>query len=100
TGVAPRIAHTAAEYGTQLALVAAGCGVALVPRLGRGEVPEQVRVLPLEPAPHRRVYAVWHADRAGHPAVTAAVAAVRASAATLRRPAPADGATGPPGAEG
>lgn len=95
-GATPRVAHTAAEYGTQLALVAAGCGVALVPRLGRGEVPDQVRTLPLTPAPHRRVYAVWHADRAGHPAVTAAVCAIRASAAARRRSTTADGNAGPP----
>jgi DNA-binding transcriptional LysR family regulator len=36
TGAEPRIVHTASEHSTQLALVAAGAGCAVIPRLGRG----------------------------------------------------------------
>lgn len=39
-GIEPRVAHMAEEHGTQLALIAAGLGVAVAPRLGRGPVPE------------------------------------------------------------
>src|SRR3954451_19822191 len=41
----PRIDHMAYEYESQLALVGAGCGVAVLPRLGRCVVPNTVRVL-------------------------------------------------------
>jgi DNA-binding transcriptional LysR family regulator len=61
----PKVAHTAAEYETQLALVAAGLGCCVLPRLGRGVVPAGVTVVPSEPALRRHVYAAWrtHATR-------------------------------------
>jgi DNA-binding transcriptional LysR family regulator len=61
----PKITHTAGEYATQLALVAAGLGVCVLPRLGRDPVPKGVTVLPSEPALRRHVYAAWrtHATR-------------------------------------
>ena len=43
----PKVAHTAAEYETQLALVAAGLGCCVLPRLGRGAVPAGVTVVPI-----------------------------------------------------
>ena len=65
SGHEPKIAHTAGEYETQLALVAAGLGCCVLPRLGRGAVPNGVTVLPSEPALRRHVYAAWrtHATR-------------------------------------
>ncbi len=74
------------EYATQLALVAAGLGTAIVPRLGRCDVPESVRIVPVRPALTRHVYAIWRAEAARRPAIRAAVAALRASA-----PPPIDG---------
>ena len=64
-GHEPKIAHTAGEYETQLALVAAGLGCCVLPRLGRGAVPKGVTVVPSEPALRRHVYAAWrtHATR-------------------------------------
>ena len=64
-GHEPKIAHTAAEYETQLALVAAGLGCCVLPRLGRGAVPAGVTVVQSEPALRRHVYAAWrtHATR-------------------------------------
>lgn len=61
----PKITHTAGEYATQLALVAAGLGVCVLPRLGRDPVPKGVTVLPSEPALRRHVCAAWrtHATR-------------------------------------
>ena len=38
TGRQPRIAHESLEFQSHLALVAAGLGIALVPRLGREEL--------------------------------------------------------------
>ncbi|WP_261565370.1 LysR family transcriptional regulator [Frankia gtarii] len=52
-GAQPRIEHTVIEYPTQLAMVAAGMGLAVVPRLGQGPVPAGVRVLPLRRGPRR-----------------------------------------------
>lgn len=64
-GREPKIAHTAGEYQTQLALVAAGLGCCVLPRLGRGDIPKGVSVVPSHPALRRHVYAAWrtHATR-------------------------------------
>ena len=71
----------AGEYPTQLALVAAGHGCALIPRLGRVALPEGVRVVPVEPPPTRRVYAVWRTRGGRRPAIRAAVEALRGACA-------------------
>jgi DNA-binding transcriptional LysR family regulator len=71
--------HGVAEYASQIAMVGAGLGVALVPRMGRGVVPDTVRVLPVEPAPTRQVYAVWRAATGTRPALQAAVLALEES---------------------
>ncbi|MER0245320.1 LysR family transcriptional regulator [Streptomyces sp. HSW2009] len=73
SGHEPDLAYQVAEYHTQLALVAAGLGVALVPRLGRGPVPDGVVVVPLEPTPVRRLYALWRPGAARRPAITETV---------------------------
>lgn len=74
--VEPVISHRADEYPTQLALVAAGLGCAIMPRLGRDCVPDGVRIVPLLPRQTRRVYAVWRADAARRPAIRALVDAL------------------------
>ncbi|MET9481993.1 LysR family transcriptional regulator [Streptomyces sp. NPDC006638] len=76
-GCEPELAHQAEENHTQIALIAAGLGVAMVPRLGRGPLPPGVRALALDPVPSRRLYALWRAGAARRPAVTATVAALR-----------------------
>jgi DNA-binding transcriptional LysR family regulator len=78
-GHEPRVAHQAAEFPTQLALVAAGLGVAVVPRLAADSVPPGVSLVPVEPALHRRVFAVWREEAARRPAIRAVVAALKAS---------------------
>jgi DNA-binding transcriptional LysR family regulator len=83
----PLVRHTASEYATQLALVAAGLGAAVLPRLGRGPVPAGVRVVGVIPALHRHVYAIWRADASRRTAITAVVQAFTAVACAL-----ADGA--------
>ncbi|GAA3423355.1 LysR substrate-binding domain-containing protein [Streptosporangium sandarakinum] len=77
----PEISCMADEYPTQLALVAAGQGCAIIPRLGRDFLPEGVRIIPLRPRLSRRVYALWRADAARRPAIRAAVEALKAVAA-------------------
>jgi len=82
--VEPVLAHTANEYATQLALVAAGLGIAVMPRLGREPVPAGVRMIAVTPALCRRIYAAWRGASARRPAIGAAVAALRAAGAAGR----------------
>jgi DNA-binding transcriptional LysR family regulator len=79
-GLEPRITHTADEYATQLALVAAGLGVAILPLLGRCDVPKDVSIVPVTPRLTRHVYAIWRAEAARRPAIRATVAALRVAA--------------------
>ncbi|TXS57686.1 LysR family transcriptional regulator [Streptomyces sp. t39] len=76
-GHEPLIAHLAEEHQTQVALVAAGLGIALVPRLGRGALPPEVRAVRLDPVPSRRLRALWRAGAARRPAITETVRALR-----------------------
>jgi len=73
-GTEPDLAFQAGEYATHLALVAAGLGIALVPRLGRGPLPEGAVVVPLEPAPTRTLYALWREGAARRPSIAVTVA--------------------------
>ena len=81
-GHEPRVAHTASEYATQLALVGAGLGAAVIPRLGRGAVPKSVKILESEPTLRRHVYAVWRKDASRRAAIRAAVEAFQGAAGT------------------
>lgn len=76
-GHEPDLAYAVAEYQTQLQLVAAGLGVALVPRLGRGPLPEGVAVRTLEPAPVRGLFALWRTGASRRPAITETVRTLR-----------------------
>jgi DNA-binding transcriptional LysR family regulator len=84
-GFTPRIRHRIDDFGTVLAFVAAGEGVALVPELGAARPPETVRLtrLPL----CRRTRIAFRAGAGDHPAVRAISAALRAAlpASTARR---------------
>ena len=75
-GIRADVTHTASEHSTQLALVAAGMGVAIIPRLGREPVPDTVRVIEVRPRLSRQVYALWRASAARRPAVGAVVEAL------------------------
>jgi DNA-binding transcriptional LysR family regulator len=76
-GVEPRIAHTASEHSTQLALVAAGQGAAVIPRLGREPAPPSVRFVPIDPPPTRRIFALWRQSATTRPAISAAIEALQ-----------------------
>jgi DNA-binding transcriptional LysR family regulator len=84
-GHEPRVAHTASEYATQLALVGAGLGAAVIPRLGRGSVPKGVKIVASEPTLRRHVYALWRRDAARRAAILAAVDAFQRAATALPR---------------
>ncbi|MFC6344315.1 LysR family transcriptional regulator [Nocardioides hankookensis] len=75
TGRLPRIAHTAMEFDSHLALVRAGLGIALVPRLGRQPLGDQLVGVPAhDPEPTRDVIAVHRRSMAESPAVRAVLA--------------------------
>lgn len=67
-GFTPRIAFEGQESDTVRGLVAAGLGVALLPRFGPG-TPAGVAEVPLEPRPYRTIGLVWRADEPMTPAV-------------------------------
>ncbi|ONI75562.1 LysR family transcriptional regulator [Kribbella sp. ALI-6-A] len=76
-GVEPIVAYSVAEYQTQIAMLNRGIGIGMIPRLGRGPLPDGVTALPLQPAPSRRLYAVWRTATARRPAVAVALAALK-----------------------
>ncbi|MEV6257346.1 LysR substrate-binding domain-containing protein [Nocardia sp. NPDC051911] len=77
-GFTPRIRHHADDFGTVLALVAAGQGVALVPEFGTRDCPPGVILgaLPMR----RRTHLAYRRGTGDHPAVRAARVALRESA--------------------
>ncbi|WP_405475164.1 LysR family transcriptional regulator [Streptomyces canus] len=79
-GIEPRVAHRAEEHPTQIALVGAGLGVCVAPRLGRGPIPEGVRTVPVRQSVSRHIYAVWRADADRRPSIRAAVEALKSAA--------------------
>lgn len=78
-GVEPEVAYSVGEYQTQLAMLAKGIGIGLLPRLGRGPLPDGVVAVPLLPAPSRRLYAAWRTITARRPAVAVTLKALQSS---------------------
>ncbi|MFJ8195498.1 LysR family transcriptional regulator [Streptomyces sp. NPDC096152] len=76
-GHEPDVVHQADENPTLVALVAAGLGVALIPRLGRGPLPDGVVEVPLDPLPVRRLYALWRQGAARRPSIAETVRTLR-----------------------
>jgi DNA-binding transcriptional LysR family regulator len=66
----PKVSYWSPEYATHIELVQQGVAVALVPRMGRGPLPGDVRSVPVaEPVPTRRIQAVWRATMANSPSI-------------------------------
>jgi DNA-binding transcriptional LysR family regulator len=78
-GVEPNVAYSVAEYQTQLAMLSRGIGIGLLPRLGRGTLPDGVVVVPLQPAPSRRLYAVWRTTTSRRPAIAVTLETLKAA---------------------
>jgi DNA-binding transcriptional LysR family regulator len=84
-GREPAVRHTALEFATQLAMVGAGLGITVIPRLGRGPIPDDVRLVACEPALVRHIYALWRSDTTRRRAVKAAVEALAAAGRAAAR---------------
>lgn len=79
TGRLPHIEHVSMEFDSHLALVSAGLGIALVPRLGRSPLPRDTRAIAVkDPVPEREVIAVWRKSQSRSPAIRALVAGLAA----------------------
>jgi DNA-binding transcriptional LysR family regulator len=74
-GLTPEVTHTAEEHQTQLAMVAAGLGIAVMPRLGRGSI-EGVSIVTLKPAFSRQIYAIFRTLASERPAIAVTVSAI------------------------
>jgi molybdate transport repressor ModE-like protein len=81
SGHEPHVSHMVEEHATQLALVAAGCGVCVIPRLGRDPTPKRVKIVPVKPALRRHVFAVWRDGNTRRRAIAVAIEAFRAAVA-------------------
>lgn len=81
---APRIVHESMEFENHLELARAGLAVALVPRLGRGDLhPDLVAIPTVDPASTRDVLAVHRRTQADSPALRVALDAFAARAAQM-----------------
>lgn len=91
-GFTPRHLHRVVEWDTGAALVAAGLGVALVPRLARIPGGDALVRVPLrgDPTPARHVRTLVRAGTAGQPEIAFARQELRAVAARVREPHPQD----------
>jgi DNA-binding transcriptional LysR family regulator len=79
TGRLPRIAHVSMEFESHLALVRAGLGIALVPRLGRSPLGDDLAAVPVaDPVPQREILALHRASMRDSPAIRALLDALAA----------------------
>lgn len=77
TGRPPRIVHQAFEFESHVAMVEAGLGVALVPRLGRQPLPPGVVAVAVHrPVPERTITALSRRSMGTSPAVRAVLTAL------------------------
>ncbi len=84
-GVSPRMAFRSDDNATLQAMVAAGMGIALVPRLTVNEADTRVAVIDLEGrVPPRLIGLAWHRDRYRSPAALAFVEAALELCAELQ----------------
>jgi DNA-binding transcriptional LysR family regulator len=88
-GFTPDIRHHANDWAAVAALVAAGCGVALVPLLASGGAPlpgTALRPLAGGQQPSRHIYAAIRAGSERHPCLAPVLDALREAAAALVSP--------------
>lgn len=83
-GLRPDLRYFAEDYATHVAMVAEGLAVGLVPRLGRGALPDEVVAVPVvDPTPRRDVQLAWRRSSTGNPVRQRLLAELRAVADAL-----------------
>jgi molybdate transport repressor ModE-like protein len=83
-GFTPRLIHRTNDFGALMTFVAAGLGIALVPRLAQGSVPDGVAIVPLNGgAPARRVFAATRRGAEARPTTAAVLDALGEAAAAI-----------------
>jgi molybdate transport repressor ModE-like protein len=88
-GFVPALVHRTNDFATIMTFVAAGLGVALVPRLAQDRVPPGVAIVPLRGTPPaRRVFAATRRGSEARPVLAATRRALE-TAAALAAPPPA-----------
>jgi DNA-binding transcriptional LysR family regulator len=87
-GFTPAVAHEAVEWDTGAALVAAGFGVSLVPRLARMPAGYPITRVPLrgDPRPSRHIRTAVRRGSRSQPVLAEALAALLETAAAVRKP--------------
>ena len=95
-GFTPGIAHQAAEWDTGAALVAAGLGIALIPRLARLPADYTIARVPLrgDPTPSRHLLTGVRRGSRQQPAIAAGLDALGELAVTTRATLPAGSGAG------
>ncbi|KNX38534.1 LysR family transcriptional regulator [Luteipulveratus halotolerans] len=72
------VVHRLDEYPSQIAVVGAGLGLSLLPRMGRPDLPDGVRAVPLRgDRPVRRVFAICRRASSRRPAIRTLTTALR-----------------------
>jgi DNA-binding transcriptional LysR family regulator len=85
-GFTPDIVHRSVEWGAAASLVAAGCGVALIPRLAQ-PLPADVVVCPVVETPAaRQIFGAVRAGAQTDPVIATVLAMLQAAAAERPRP--------------
>jgi DNA-binding transcriptional LysR family regulator len=74
---APHVQFEVREFPTQVALIASGLAIGLVPRMGRAQLPRGVLAIPTDPPLARRIYAAIRPVSAPRPSIQAVLAALR-----------------------
>jgi DNA-binding transcriptional LysR family regulator len=77
TAKTPDVRHSVDDFATQLALVAASNVIALIPRLARPPLGDDLVARPLKRRPRREIHAAWRTSANASPAIQAVLAELR-----------------------
>jgi DNA-binding transcriptional LysR family regulator len=72
----PDVRHLIDDFATQLALVSSGEVIALIPRLARPQLWDNLVARPVDPPPQRQIFAVWRRSADASPAIKAVVSEI------------------------
>ncbi|MDP9826779.1 LysR family transcriptional regulator [Kineosporia succinea] len=78
----PDVRHLIDDFSTQLSLVASGSVIALIPRLARPPLRDDLVALPLKRAPKREVFAAWRRSADASPAIQAVLSELSSASPT------------------